>query len=107
MQRGKAADTVNTSKGVAVPKAARDRVRVSPRDVLPWDTGEGRRACEQVSLLSLLQLFFLCSSFSSDHRGVEPSLEEHSLGGGWNCLEFPLVVPSELNGYSPGYSLCL
>lgn len=69
----------------------------------PWHWGE--QMCLWTGLASLpASAFFLFSSFSSDNRGVGPSLEEPSLQGGWNCLGFPLVIPSERDGYSPGCS---
>lgn len=56
MQRVKEADTVNSCNGVAVSKAAQERVCVAPGDALPRGTGESRCVFEQGSLLSLLQL---------------------------------------------------
>lgn len=75
---------------------------------LPW----GRPApwhCQQPWLWTGLaplcaSAFFLFSFFSTNNRGVGLSLQEPDLKRGWNCLGFPLVIPSELDWSSPGCS---
>lgn len=71
MQRVKEGDTVNSSNGVAVSKAAQERACMVPRDTLPHDTEESRCVFEQGLLLSGFQLFssFLPSQAIAEEWG--------------------------------------
>lgn len=102
MRGAKAAHRVNSSNGVAVSKAAQERVCVAPRGrTAPRQRGEP--ACLGTGLASLCpSASFLLSSFSSDHSGVGPSLEE--LKRWLELLRISFGHPPELHRYSPGCS---
>jgi len=98
------AGTVNGSKGVAVPKAAKEGCAWAPGTHGPTTLGRERWCPFEQGLLLSASVFSLFSSCSRGHRGVGLLLEEPGLKGAGNCLGFPLVTPSELGCCSPGCS---